>query len=223
MVCDNELGVANTCVNSDAACSTCFDPSSFMDTFPADAENFFHSSLAFKPPTDPEFCIEANWRICKKFNPAENGEAVSEVKLIYILILLLYVLLLLIVAIAHRSYSYTHPITTTHYPLHVYIILTTIASIINILYYQYNINIIYCIISLVVAFKKPKPTWPACSRADGCPNTISRTRHASMRDARSLSICQDRATKWKVASMVATERSLICQDRATMVATTEAA
>lgn len=75
MSCDNALSAANTCVNSDAACSTCFDPSSFMDTFPADAELFFRSSLPFKPPTDPEFCVEANWRVCKKFNPAENGEA----------------------------------------------------------------------------------------------------------------------------------------------------
>ena len=77
MSCGTELGTLATCVSGDAACSTCFDPSSFKETFPGDAENYFRSSLAFASPTDPEFCTEANWRVCKKFYPLENGEAVS--------------------------------------------------------------------------------------------------------------------------------------------------
>jgi hypothetical protein len=48
-----------------------------MDDFPGDAENYFRSSLAFKNPSDPEFCLEANWRVCKKFYPLENGPSVS--------------------------------------------------------------------------------------------------------------------------------------------------
>jgi hypothetical protein len=77
MSCQTELNAANTCVSGEATCTTCFEPTSFLETFPVDAENFFRSSLAFKPPTDPEFCVEANWRVCKKFYPLENGPAVS--------------------------------------------------------------------------------------------------------------------------------------------------
>ena len=76
-MCDTELAAATACVASDGACSTCFDPSSFATTFPDDAENYFSASLAYRSPTDPEFCVEANWRVWKKFNPAENGESVS--------------------------------------------------------------------------------------------------------------------------------------------------
>lgn len=77
MSCSEELSAADTCVQSDEACATCFDPSAFLTDFPGSAENYFRSSLAFKNPGDPEFCVEANWRICKKFYPLENGEAVS--------------------------------------------------------------------------------------------------------------------------------------------------
>lgn len=48
-----------------------------MKSFPGKAENYFRSALAFKNPGDPEFCVEANWRVCKKFYPVENGESVS--------------------------------------------------------------------------------------------------------------------------------------------------
>jgi len=76
MACLAELTAANTCVGADAACTTCFDPGAFQESFPPQAENFFRSALAFASPTDPEFCLDANWRICKKFYPLENGEAV---------------------------------------------------------------------------------------------------------------------------------------------------
>eukprot|EP00536_Pseudo-nitzschia_multiseries_P003086 jgi/Psemu1/6928/gm1.6928_g len=76
MSCSAELSTADTCVQGDDACKTCFDPGAFKDTFPGQAENYFRASLAFASPTDPEFCVEASWRICKKFYPLENGEAV---------------------------------------------------------------------------------------------------------------------------------------------------
>ena len=81
MSCQSELDAANTCVAGDAACTACFEPSSFLDTFPADAEGFFRSVLAFDSPTSPDFCTEANWRVCKKFYPLENGPAVSTVEI----------------------------------------------------------------------------------------------------------------------------------------------
>ena len=77
MACQEELGVADTCVQEDEACKACYNPASFKENFPSKAENYFRSSLAFKNPGDPEFCIEANWRVCKKFYPVENGESVS--------------------------------------------------------------------------------------------------------------------------------------------------
>eukprot|EP00537_Pseudo-nitzschia_pungens_P012917 CAMPEP_0172392540 /NCGR_PEP_ID=MMETSP1061-20121228/8647_1 /TAXON_ID=37318 /ORGANISM="Pseudo-nitzschia pungens, Strain cf. pungens" /LENGTH=238 /DNA_ID=CAMNT_0013123401 /DNA_START=335 /DNA_END=1048 /DNA_ORIENTATION=- len=75
MSCSTELTAADTCVQGDEACKTCFDPGSFKDTYPGQAENFFRSALAFASPNDSEFCVEANWRICKKYYPKENGEA----------------------------------------------------------------------------------------------------------------------------------------------------
>ena len=81
-VCGEELDAFATCVNTDASC-TCFDPTTIKDTWPEQAEGFFRASLAFASPTDPDFCTEANWRVCKKMYPLENGEAVSDVVVIY--------------------------------------------------------------------------------------------------------------------------------------------
>ncbi len=77
MACIGELKEAEKCVKGDEACKTCFEPSSFMDTFLDKSENYFRSALAFKNPGDPEFCVEANWRMCKKFRAEDNGESVS--------------------------------------------------------------------------------------------------------------------------------------------------
>ena len=77
MVCEAELGAAETCVKGDESC-TCFNPDTFITEFPENAENFFRSSLAFKNPGDAEFCVEANWRVCKRYYPEEDGEAVSK-------------------------------------------------------------------------------------------------------------------------------------------------
>ena len=76
--CTEELSAAETCVKGDEACASCFDPASFLTDFPGKAEQFFRSTLAFKNPGDSEFCVEANWRVCKKYYPEENGEAVSK-------------------------------------------------------------------------------------------------------------------------------------------------
>ena len=77
MACQAELTTADDCVQSEDGCGSCFNKDNFAKTFPGKAENYFRSALAFKNPGDPEFCVEANWRVCKKFYPVENGESVS--------------------------------------------------------------------------------------------------------------------------------------------------
>ena len=78
-VCQDELDDFAQCVNVDASCTLCFDPVTIKDTWPEQAEGLFRASLAFASPTDPDFCTESNWRVCKKFYPLENGEAVSDI------------------------------------------------------------------------------------------------------------------------------------------------
>ena len=75
--CTQELSVANSCVQSEAACTECFEPDTFMDTFPDQVDWYFRSTFSFTDPTSEDFCVEANWRVCKKFYPPEHGEAVS--------------------------------------------------------------------------------------------------------------------------------------------------
>jgi hypothetical protein len=74
MVCDTELSTAISCVTGDAAtCGSCIDLATYADEFPKNAENAFRSTLAFKPPTDPEICLEANYRTCKPWAPIKDG------------------------------------------------------------------------------------------------------------------------------------------------------
>ena len=80
--CMDELKEAEKCVKGDDACTSCFEPSSFINTFPNKTEIYFQSTLAFKNPGDPELCLEANWLICKKFRPEDSGESVSR-KVVY--------------------------------------------------------------------------------------------------------------------------------------------
>jgi len=79
--CETELRAAMVCVRDTKYCDACFDqdPEYFLRTFPADAEFYFQSAMAFTNPRDPGFCVEANWRICKNFSPIERGDAVSSV------------------------------------------------------------------------------------------------------------------------------------------------
>jgi hypothetical protein len=74
MVCDTELSTAISCVTGDVAtCGSCIDLATYADEFPKNAENAFRSTLAFKPPTDPEICLEANYRTCKPWAPIKDG------------------------------------------------------------------------------------------------------------------------------------------------------
>jgi hypothetical protein len=74
MVCDTELEGAISCVTGDAeTCAACIDINTYPDEFPSNAENAFRSTLAFKPPTDPEICLEANYRTCKPWSPIKDG------------------------------------------------------------------------------------------------------------------------------------------------------
>ena len=75
--CTQELSTANSCVQSEAACTECFETDTFMDTFPDQVDWYFRSTFSFTDPTSEDFCVEANWRVCKKFYPPEHGEAVS--------------------------------------------------------------------------------------------------------------------------------------------------
>merc|ERR1712232_45283 len=80
MSCNGQLQAVETCVKADPATCDCFDQDNFQESFKKDAANAFKSTLAFKPPTDPDFCVEANFRTCKPFT-APSGDLVSECSL----------------------------------------------------------------------------------------------------------------------------------------------
>mmetsp|Transcript_26690 Transcript_26690/g.30731 ORF Transcript_26690/g.30731 Transcript_26690/m.30731 type:complete len:193 (-) Transcript_26690:145-723(-) len=78
MVCEGELAGATSCISDDAAvtCGSCYNSTSetFEQDFIFQAEMAMKSSLAFKGPTDPEFCVEAVYRICKRYSPEKYGK-----------------------------------------------------------------------------------------------------------------------------------------------------
>lgn len=73
MSCDSQLQAVETCAKADPASCDCFDQDNFQESFKKDTANAFKSTLAFKPPNDPEFCVEANFRTCKPFT-APSGD-----------------------------------------------------------------------------------------------------------------------------------------------------
>ena len=68
-VCAEALIAANSCVHSTSICEDCFQPDTFMDTFPEEAAWYFRRTLSFVSPTDPDFCAVANERVSREFNP----------------------------------------------------------------------------------------------------------------------------------------------------------
>jgi len=68
-VCSEALIAANSCVHSTSICEDCFEPDTFMDTFPEEAEWYFRQNLAFVSSTDPDWCTVANERVSREFNP----------------------------------------------------------------------------------------------------------------------------------------------------------
>jgi hypothetical protein len=70
--CSGELQNAQSCVASNSFCGACFLPdSNFAEAFPEDVEMQFRTTLAFVPPTDPDFCNEANARVCNYYVEAQ--------------------------------------------------------------------------------------------------------------------------------------------------------
>jgi len=75
MVCEAELAGATSCINGDAAtCGACYAGGVVDQDVIDNAENAMRSSLAFKSPTDPEFCLEAVYRVCKPYRTEKEGQ-----------------------------------------------------------------------------------------------------------------------------------------------------
>merc|ERR1712154_750788 len=78
MVCESELGDAITCIANDASCSMCWTAAeegyySIVREIVEEAENSFRYTLAFKLPSDPEFCSHANNNVCDQFASELGG------------------------------------------------------------------------------------------------------------------------------------------------------
>eukprot|EP00751_Fragilariopsis_kerguelensis_P051056 CAMPEP_0171030880 /NCGR_PEP_ID=MMETSP0736-20130129/37299_1 /TAXON_ID=186038 /ORGANISM="Fragilariopsis kerguelensis, Strain L26-C5" /LENGTH=163 /DNA_ID=CAMNT_0011473007 /DNA_START=253 /DNA_END=741 /DNA_ORIENTATION=+ len=75
MVCEAELTAATGCVSGDAAtCGACYPDGLDDATLGTNAENAMRSSLAFKSPDDPEFCLESVYRVCKPYRTEKDGQ-----------------------------------------------------------------------------------------------------------------------------------------------------
>lgn len=75
LYCATELLAASFCVSNNSTYCPCFDPDNFFEKFPKDAEQYFRSTLGYRTPDDPEFCLQANWQVCLKFHPQAYGAA----------------------------------------------------------------------------------------------------------------------------------------------------
>jgi hypothetical protein len=71
--CEAQLLWANACVSSDAVdCNPCFDPDSFLGSFPKDVEAQFRTTtMSYVPPTDRSFCDETNRRVCRYYEKVQ--------------------------------------------------------------------------------------------------------------------------------------------------------
>jgi len=66
----DKLDAFATCVENDPSC-TCFYPYTIRETWPAEAEGYFRSTFGYASPGSPEFCYEANMRVCEKIKVSD--------------------------------------------------------------------------------------------------------------------------------------------------------
>ena len=66
----DKLDAFATCVENDPSC-TCFYPYTIRETWPAEAYGYFRSTLKNVSPDSPEFCYEANLRVCEKIKVSD--------------------------------------------------------------------------------------------------------------------------------------------------------
>jgi hypothetical protein len=65
LACQSEMDAAVSCMMVDpTGCGGCIDKTTLEERFPLDAESAFRAQVSFLPPSDPDFCSQADARMC---------------------------------------------------------------------------------------------------------------------------------------------------------------